>query len=296
MENSENEDYNNDIYPYIIFNNKENYFNEANNLLFQNHNNLFNDLNLTRNDNFRNYNNNNNSITIEKDYSKNKMKNENNNINNHKDIFIINSIKNLKKDNNENKKVILLKKIEESNQTKTPKPSKKHISNLNFPLKIINLDEKNKSISYGEKNTFELKLREKIKQSQINNSNINKIINIQSNKFLKEKKENNNLKKNNINLGNNKEQELAKFNKIEINFDDEAIIQKKENEKLVNSIEKIKEFLPKDEKTVFIERMEKLGFTKDKKINKKIRNSTNNIRNIKKYQINSINKSSDFNK
>ena len=42
--------------------------------------------------------------------------------------------------------------------------------------------------------------------------------------------------------------------------------------------------------------MEKLGFTKDKNHNGKNRSSAGNIKNIKKYQINSINRSSDFNK
>ena len=291
LENSENVDSNND--PYTIFNNEENYFKEVNNLLFHNHNPV-NELNISQNANFGNYNNNNNFNTIEKDYSKRKMKNENNNMNNSKDIFIINSIKNLKKDFNENKiKMLLKNKNEQTNQTKTPQPSKKRISNLSFPLKIINLDDKNKSISLDKKSNFELNLREKIKQSQINNDN-NKIINNQSNKLIKPKKENNNLINNKINLGKYKDKEINKYNKVEINFDDEIIIQKKEDEKLKNNIEQIKEFLPKDEKTIFVERMEKLGFTKDKNHNGKNRSSAGNIKNIKKYQINSINRSSDF--
>ena len=43
-----------------------------------------------------------------------------------------------------------------------------------------------------------------------------------------------------------------------------------------------------------MERMEKLGYKKEKNSFRKNRNSVSNIRPIKKYQIKSINKSSDF--
>ena len=152
-------------------------------------------------------------------------------------------------------------------------------------MKIINLNEyKNKSISYVRKNNYELYLKEKIIQNQ--NKIINKIEN-------KKEKENNITFHNKTNLGKEKE---GKINKIEINFDDEVKIQNKENEKLENNIEQIKDILPKEEKSIFMERMEKLGYKKEKNIFRKNRNSLSDIRPTKKYQINSINKSSDYNK
>ena len=265
------------------------YNNNSNNIIeerkiIKNKNNSFNDINLTKNENYKN----NNSISVEKNFSL-KLKKpdiDNNNLNDDKkEILIINPIKNIKKSFKETN---VSSKRYESNQEQTPRPVKKTISSIDFPMKIINLNEnKNKSISYIRKNNYELYLKEKIIQNQ------NKIINIQQNKKEKEKEKNKAYNYNKINLGKEKD---GKINKIEIDFDDEVLIQKKENEKFENNIEQIKDILPKDEKSIFMERMEKLGYKKDKSTFRKNRNSVSNIRPIKKYQINSINKSSDFKK
>ena len=141
-------------------------------------------------------------------------------------------------------------------------------------MKNININEfKNNSISYNKRNNHEIYLKEKILENQ------NKSINKQPNK---------------INLGKEKS---GKLNKIEINFDEnDDLMQEKESLKLKNNIETIKDILSNNEKKYFLERMEKLGYKKDKYYIQKNRNSTSNIRQIKKYKINSINKSTNSNK
>ena len=288
--------------------NKDKNNNRKSNSLILNKNNYFNDINLIHNNSHNNY---------EKEMLSNFRINEvnlslindiNNSFNNeYKDINIIKFLieknreryYNNKKNNNslndffqknENKQ-----SIEGRLQTQTSKTLKKGILCSDYPLNInISNEKNNSSVERKINNNLSLNLINKInKQSLINNYNKNiskhkNIIlfkdknNIEINKDNKQIKEKDNYK------------EVQKLNKIEVNFDDTKIVEKKEKDKLVNEIDKIKNILPKDEKDIFLDRMKKLGYIKNKNVNKKNNNSMIIKKNYKKYQINSINKSCDY--
>ena len=80
-------------------------------------------------------------------------------------------------------------------------------------------------------------------------------------KILKLKKERNNDKFKDLLSPNDK----TKYNECIVNFDNQNDENKKDNYKLENDIQKIKDILSKGEKNIFMERMKKQGYTNKNK-------------------------------
>lgn len=194
--------------------------------------------------------------------------NENNN-----DREIINFIKYIKKENREIFKNNLInnknKTLNESIKGQTPKGFRNKKSILDFSLRNNNylIDERTLS-------DRQYSLKENFKDNQI--INYNKIFRKKRNYIFNKRKNNNN---NISELNKNKNFRLfssfdnkkltTKFNKVEVNFDNMVHTENRDKEKLENDIKQIKEVLPQDEKGIFLERIKKLCFSKDKNIDRK---------------------------
>ena len=205
-------------------------------------------------ENSSNYNNGNNLYNNKK-Y---KYKNENNsiaNIKKEKLNQIFNSNTNYLREVSVNKLM--------SNPKNLQAPQINDGSMSDIFLSKVNINDENKSLSV-KKNGNE--------KDNLNNEKKN-------NYFFKLRKE-----RNNKSIGKflfspkEKKFEYKKFNKYEVNFDDDnSSKNEKDNLKFQNNVKIVKDILPKEEKEFFVERMKKLGFKKD---NKKT-NDYDYIKNIK---------------
>ena len=70
--------------------------------------------------------------------------------------------------------------------------------------------------------------------------------------------------------------ENMKYKQMDINFDDERILQKRDNQKLTKSISQIKNILPYKDRDYFQERVQRLVQFSAKKPNRKNRSAYNN--------------------
>ena len=70
--------------------------------------------------------------------------------------------------------------------------------------------------------------------------------------------------------------ENMKYKQMDINFDDERILQKRDNQKLTKSISQIKNILPYKDRDYFQERVQRLVQFSAKKQNRKNRSAYNN--------------------
>ena len=171
--------------------------------------------------------------------------------------------------NNAINNFIIKNNLYESKQVQTPKSFQKIKSYIDSPLNNNNHYLSEERPLYDNKNSFNTKGI--IKDKQIND---NKNVEKKSNMIFKK------IRKNNIYGGNkfkrlyssiNNKRSNATFNKIEVNFDETNFSENKEKEKFRNDIEQIKAVLPQNERQIFLQRVEKLGY-RDIKINKKNKN------------------------
>ena len=198
------------------------------------------------------------NIIHSKDFNNKKIGNvKNENIKNNRKIFLKKSIDEEKK----NEEDSLIIKSEEMKISKDK--DNKQINILpNKKNDINSISDRQKIITIKDRNTYSFSQNEKKETS----NQKGKVI---SNNYLRSDKSKRIYSSKAM-------RENMKYKQMDINFDDERILQKRDNQKLTKSISQIKNILPYKDRDYFQERVQRLVQFSAKKPNRKNRSAYNN--------------------